>query len=64
MGWLDKLLGRDKKEAGEATGDDSMKHDGMAQEQEGMASGGAESAGSMADEARDEAAEHVDPPGH
>ncbi len=64
MGWLDKLLGREKKEAGDATGDNSMKHEGMAQEPEGMASERAESAGSMADKAGDEAAEHVDPPNH
>ena len=55
MGWLDKLLGREKKAAGDVTGDSSMKHDGMAQEQEGMASERADSAGSMADKAGDEA---------
>ena len=64
MGWLDKLRGREKKPADDVTGDNSMKHEGMAQEQEGMASERAESAGSMADEARDQAAEHVDPPDH
>ena len=64
MGWLDKLLGREKKAASDVTGDNSMKHEGMPQDQEGMASERAESAGSMADEARDEVAKHVDPPDH
>jgi uncharacterized protein YjbJ (UPF0337 family) len=62
MSWLDKLLGREKKAAGDVTGDNSMKHEGMAQDQEGMASERAESAGSMADEAREGGA--GDPPGH
>ena len=60
MSWLDKLLGREKK-AGDVTGDNSMKHEGMAQDQEGMASERAESAGT-ADEAREGGA--GDPPGH
>src|SRR5438045_3461178 len=37
MSWLDKLLGRGKKSAGEMTGDSSMKREGMHQEQAGMA---------------------------
>ena len=36
MGWLDKLLGRGKKAAGDMTGDSSMKREGMGQEQGGM----------------------------
>ena len=37
MGFLDKLLGRDKKSAGEMMGDSSMQSEGMHQEQQGMA---------------------------
>jgi hypothetical protein len=36
MSWLDKLLGREKKTAGEMTGDSSMEQEGMGQEQGGM----------------------------
>jgi uncharacterized protein YjbJ (UPF0337 family) len=53
MSWLDKLLGRGKKTAGEVTGESSMTQEGMHQEQEGMAK---ESADEMAQEER--AAEH------
>jgi uncharacterized protein YjbJ (UPF0337 family) len=58
MGFLDKLLGRGKKAAGDLTGDSSMRQDGMHQEQEGMASDRAESAEQMAQEERERAAEH------
>ena len=58
MSWLDKLLGRGKKAAGDMTGDSSMKQEGMHQEQEGMASERAESAEQMAQEERERAAEH------
>ena len=58
MSWLDKLLGRGKKAAGDVTGDSSMKREGMHQEQEGMASERAESAEQMAQEERERAAEH------
>jgi uncharacterized protein YjbJ (UPF0337 family) len=58
MSWLDKLLGRGKKTAGEVTGDSSMKSEGMHQEQEGMAKERAESAEEMAQEERERAAEH------
>jgi uncharacterized protein YjbJ (UPF0337 family) len=57
MSWLDKLLGRGKKAAGDLTGDSSMKHEGMHQEQEGMASERAESAEEMAQKERERAAE-------
>src|SRR3954452_11710638 len=53
MGFLDKLLGRGKKAAGDLTGDSSMRSDGMHQEQEGMASDRAESAEQMAQEERE-----------
>jgi uncharacterized protein YjbJ (UPF0337 family) len=58
MSWLDKLMGRGKKKAGEVTGDSSMKREGMHQEQEASASERAESAEQMAQEERERAAEH------
>jgi uncharacterized protein YjbJ (UPF0337 family) len=58
MSWLDKLLGRGKKAAGDMTGDSSMRREGMHQEQEGMAKERADSAEQMAQEERERAAEH------
>ena len=58
MSWLDKLLGRGKKTAGDMTGDSSMKREGMHQEQAGMAEERAGSAEDMAQEERERAAEH------
>jgi uncharacterized protein YjbJ (UPF0337 family) len=58
MSWLDKLLGRSKKAAGDMTGDSSMKQEGMHQEQAGMATERAESAEEMAQKERERAAEH------
>jgi uncharacterized protein YjbJ (UPF0337 family) len=58
MSWLDKLLGRGKKAAGDLTGDSSMRREGMHQEQEGMATERAESAEETAQQERDRAAEH------
>ena len=58
MGFLDKLLGRTKKAAGDMTGDSSMRREGMHQEQEGMAEDRAESAEQMAQAERERAAEH------
>ena len=58
MGWLDKLLGRGKKAAGDVTGDASMRREGMAQEQQGMAEERASAAEQMAQEERERAAEH------
>ena len=58
MGFLDKLLGRGKKTAGEAMGDSSMQSEGMHQEQQGMAEDRAESAEEMAQAERARAAEH------
>ena len=37
MGFMDKLLGRSKKAAGDVTGDSSMRSEGMHQEQQAMA---------------------------
>jgi len=58
MGFLDRLLGRSKKTAGEMTGDSSMKSEGMHQEQQGMAEDRAETAEEMAQAEREKAAEH------
>jgi uncharacterized protein YjbJ (UPF0337 family) len=58
MGFLDKLLGRGKKTAGETMGDSSMQKEGMHQEQQGMAEDRAESAEDMAQAERARAAEH------
>jgi uncharacterized protein YjbJ (UPF0337 family) len=58
MGFLDKLLGRTKKAAGDMTGDSSMRSEGMHQEQEGMAEDRAASAEEMAQTERERAAEH------
>jgi uncharacterized protein YjbJ (UPF0337 family) len=58
MSWLDKLMGRGKKAAGDLTGDSSMRREGMHQEQEGMASDRAESAEEVAQKERERAAEH------
>ena len=58
MGFLDKLLGRTKKAAGDVTGDSSMRREGMHQEQEAMAEDRAASAEQMAQEERERAAEH------
>ena len=58
MGFLDKLLGRGKKAAGDMTGDDSMRREGMHQEKEGMAEERASAAEDKAMEAREDAAEH------
>ncbi len=58
MGFLDKLLGRGKKAAGDMMGDSSMRREGMHQEQEGMAEDRASSHERMAQEEREQAAEH------
>ncbi|TML53294.1 MAG: CsbD family protein [Actinobacteria bacterium] len=58
MGFLDKLLGRGKKAAGDATGDSSMRREGMHQEQQAMAEDRAASAEEMAQSERERAAEH------
>jgi uncharacterized protein YjbJ (UPF0337 family) len=58
MSFLDKLLGRGKKAAGDVTGDSSMAREGMHQEQEAMASERADHAEDVAQEERERAAEH------
>jgi uncharacterized protein YjbJ (UPF0337 family) len=57
MGLLDKLLGRGKKAAGDVTGDESMRREGVHQEREGMAEERASAAEERAQEAREKAAE-------
>lgn len=57
MGFLDKLLGRGKKAAGDLKNDPEMRREGVQQEAEGMAESRAERAEEMAQEARTEAAE-------
>jgi len=58
MSFLDKLLGREKKTAGDATGDSSIASEGMHQEQEAMASDHAGQAQEVAQDAQGQAAEH------
>ena len=58
MSFLDKLLGRSKKAAGDMTGDSSMKSEVMHQEQEAAATDRADQADQVAQEERERAAEH------
>jgi uncharacterized protein YjbJ (UPF0337 family) len=58
MGFLDKLLGRSKKAAGDVAGDSSMRREGMHQEQEGIAEDRASAAEDQAKVAHEDAAEH------
>ena len=58
MGFLDKLLGRGKKAAGDVAGDASLRREGMHQEREGMAEDRASTAEDTAQAAREEAGEH------
>jgi uncharacterized protein YjbJ (UPF0337 family) len=62
MSWLDKLLGRGKKAAGEATGDSSMKAEGMRDQAEAAVSEGAEEAKDTAQEGMDRARDKMDRP--
>ena len=57
MGFLDKLLGRGKKAAGDVTGDTSMQQEGVHQEQAAMAEERAETHEEAAQAERTEAAE-------
>jgi uncharacterized protein YjbJ (UPF0337 family) len=58
MGFLDRLMGRGKKAAGDLTDDASMRREGMHQEQKGEAEDRAEQAEEVAQEERKTAAEH------
>ena len=57
MGFLDKLLGRGKKAAGDLKGDSSMRREGAAQEREANAEDRAAQHEEMAQEHREQAAE-------
>ena len=58
MSFLDRLFGRSKKAAGDLTGDESMRREGMHQEAEGHAQERAERHEELAQEERERAAEH------
>jgi len=58
MGFLDRLMGRGKKAAGDVTGDASMRREGIHQEAKGAAEDRAETAEAVAQEEREAAAEH------
>jgi uncharacterized protein YjbJ (UPF0337 family) len=58
VSFLDKLLGRGKKAAGDVAGDESLRKEGVHQEQEGMAEDRATQAEQTAQEERERAAEH------
>ncbi|HMJ00976.1 MAG TPA: hypothetical protein VK488_14155 [Gaiellaceae bacterium] len=58
MGFLDKLLGREKKDTGEMAGGTSAHDEGMHQEHEGMAEGAAPAGEEHATEAHGQGAEH------
>jgi uncharacterized protein YjbJ (UPF0337 family) len=57
MGFLDKLLGRSKKAAGDLTGDASLQHEGAAQERQAEAEDRAATHEELAQEHREQAAE-------
>lgn len=57
MGFLDRLLGRGKKAAGDVMGDASMRREGAAQEREAAAEERAAQHDEMAQEQRNQAAE-------
>jgi uncharacterized protein YjbJ (UPF0337 family) len=57
-GFLDRLLGRGKKAAGDVADDPELRRAGAHQEAEGTAESRADRAEEMAQEARTEAAEH------
>jgi uncharacterized protein YjbJ (UPF0337 family) len=58
MSFLDKLLGRGKKAAGDLTGDSSLRREGAHQEAAGAAEERASEHEAMAQDERETAAEH------
>lgn len=58
MSWLDKLLGRGKKAAGDVMDDPSMRREGMHQEHEANAEDRAARHEELAQEERERAAGH------
>ncbi len=57
MGWLDKIMGRGKRAAGEASGSPSLREEGRHQESAGMATDRASEFEDQAQEERERAAE-------
>ena len=57
MGFLDKLLGRGKKAAGDLAGDASLRREGAAQEREASAEDRASQHEEMAQQQREQAAQ-------
>jgi uncharacterized protein YjbJ (UPF0337 family) len=57
MGFLNKLLGRGKKAAGDLAGDSSLRREGAAQERAGAAEDRASQHEDLAQEQRNQAAE-------
>lgn len=58
MGFLDRLLGRGKKAAGDLANDPSLRREGSHQEREGVAEDRAAKAEDTAQAERERAAEH------
>jgi uncharacterized protein YjbJ (UPF0337 family) len=58
MGFLDRLMGRGKKAAGDLANASSLRREGMHQEQKARAEERAESAEAVAQRERERAAEH------
>jgi uncharacterized protein YjbJ (UPF0337 family) len=58
VGFLDKLLGRGKQAAGDMKGDESMRAEGVHQEEKAAAEDRAEAAEATAEEERADAAAH------
>ena len=58
MGFLDRLMGRGKKAAGDVAGDDSLRREGMHQEAKADAETRAANAEQVAQKERQAAAEH------
>jgi uncharacterized protein YjbJ (UPF0337 family) len=58
MGFLDRLMGRGKKAAGDLTDNASMRREGMHQEEKGEADDRAARAEEVAQDERETAAEH------
>jgi hypothetical protein len=59
MGFLDRLLGRNKEEPADMTGDVKSGAEDMGQKAEEMGKSGAERVEGMADEAKSEVEEHM-----
>ena len=58
MGLLDRLLGRGKKAAGDLANDTGLRREGEQQERQGLAEDRASQHEELAQEAREQAAEH------